>query len=64
MMTQRQRRRITYVAVTNMCNSELAELFPRFKGKDQIIVNGVVEAVLLAFTVQIKLKYEYPPAFV
>jgi len=60
-MTQRQRRRITYVAVTNTYNSELAELSLRFKGKDQILVNGVVEAVLLAFTVQISSSMNIRP---
>jgi len=32
--------------------------FPDVEGKDEILVDGAVEAVLLAFTVQIKPKHE------
>lgn len=47
-----------------MYNSELAELFVWFEEKDEVLVGGVAEAVLLAFAVQIKLKYECPSALV
>jgi len=46
---------MTYITLANMYNSELAELFLRFKEKDEILVGRAVEAVPLAFAVQIKL---------
>jgi len=39
---------------------KLAELFLQFKDKDEIFVDGTVEAVLSAYAVPIKLKYECP----
>lgn len=47
-----------------MYNSELAELFVRFEEKDEILVGGVAEAVLLMFAIQTKLMYQYPSALV
>ena len=44
-----------------MCMPKLAELFLRFKDKDEIFVDGTVQAVLSAYAVPIKLKYECPP---
>jgi hypothetical protein len=38
---------------------KLAELFLQFE-KDEVFVDGTVEAVLSAYTVPIKLKYECP----
>ena len=32
--------KITYITITNMFNSELAELLLRFKGKDEILVGS------------------------
>jgi hypothetical protein len=42
-------------------NPEFSDLFLRFKEKDEILVDGAVDAVLSALTVQIKLKYKSPP---
>ena len=39
----------------------MAELFLQFKEKDEVFVDGTVEAVLSAYAVPIKLKYECPP---
>lgn len=52
---------ITYIAIVKMCMPKLAELSLRPKDKDEIFVDVTVEAVLSAYTVPIKLKYEYPP---
>ena len=59
--TAPQRKRITYIALAKLCMPKLAELFLQFKDKDEIFVDGTVEAVLSAYAVPIKLKYECPP---
>ena len=59
--TAPQRKRITYIALAKICMPKLAELFLGFKGKDEIFADGAVEAVLSAYAVPIKLKYECPP---
>ena len=61
MTTVPQRKRVTYIALAKMCMPKLAELFLRFKDKDEIFVDGTVEAVLSAYAVPIKFKYECPP---
>jgi hypothetical protein len=59
--TPPQQKRITYIALAKMCMPKLAELFLRFKDKGEVFVDGSVEAVLSAYAVPIKLKYECPP---
>jgi hypothetical protein len=59
--TPPQRKRITYIALAKMCMPRLAELFSRFKGEDGMFADGTVEAVLSAYAVPIKLKYDCPP---
>ena len=59
--TPPQHKRITYIALTKMCMPRLAELLLQFKEKDEVFVEGTVEAVLSAYAVPIKLKYECPP---
>ena len=54
------RKRITYIALAKMCMPKLAELFLRFRENDEIFVDGSVEAVLSAYAVPIKLKYDCP----
>jgi len=61
-MTRLQQKWMTYISLTNMYNSESAELFLRFKEKVEILVSVAAEAVLLAFAVQI--KHECPLALV
>ena len=58
-----QHQRITYIALAKMCMPRLAELFLKFKEEDEVFVDGTVEAVLSAYAVPIKLKYECPPPF-
>jgi hypothetical protein len=59
--TPSQHKRITYIALAKMCMPRLAELFLQFKEKDEVFVEGTVEAVLSAYAVPIKLKYDCPP---
>jgi hypothetical protein len=59
-MTTPLRKRITYIALAKMCMPKLAELFLRFRERDEIFVDGSVEAVLSAYAVPIKLKYDCP----
>lgn len=59
--TPPQQKRITYIALAKMCMPRLAELFSRFKGQDEIFADGTVEAVLSAYAVPIKFKYDCPP---
>ena len=54
------RKRITYIALAKMCMPKLAELFLRFREKDEVFVDGSVEAVLSAYAVPIKFKYDCP----
>jgi hypothetical protein len=57
-----QHKRITYIALAKMCMPKLAELFLQFKEKDEVFVDGTVDAVLSSYAVPIKLKYECPPS--
>ncbi|KAH9013194.1 hypothetical protein EDB84DRAFT_1533406 [Lactarius hengduanensis] len=59
--TSQQQKRITYIALAKVCMPKLADLFLRFKDKDEVFVDEIVEAVLSAYAVPIKLKYECPP---
>jgi hypothetical protein len=59
--TPPQQKRITYIALTKVCMPKLAELFLQFKDKDEIFLDGSVEAVLSAYAVPVKLKYDCPP---
>lgn len=59
--TSQQQKRITYIALAKICMPKLADLFLQFKDKDEVFVDETVEAVLSAYAVPIKLKYECPP---
>jgi hypothetical protein len=61
MTTPPQQKRITYIALAKMCMPKLAELFLQFKDKDEMFLDGSVEAVLSAYAVPVKLKYDCPP---
>lgn len=49
-----------HIILTKMCMPLLAKLFSQFKGEDEILVDRIVKVVLLAYTILIKLKYNYP----
>jgi hypothetical protein len=55
-----QQKRITYIALAKMCMPKLAELFLQFK-KDEIFVDETIEAILSAYAIPIKFKYDCPP---
>ena len=57
-----QHKRITYIALAKICMPKLAELFLQFKERDEVFVDGTVDAVLSAYAVPIKFKYECPPS--
>ena len=58
--TSQPQKRITYIALAKICMPKLADLFLQFKDKDEVFVDEIVEAVLSAYAVPIKLKYECP----
>jgi hypothetical protein len=60
-MTPRHKR-IAYIPLAKLCMPTLAELLQQFKEKDEVFVKGIVGAVLSAYAVPIKLKYECPPS--
>jgi hypothetical protein len=56
-------KRITYIALAEMCMPKLGEIFLQFiKEMDEVFVDGTVGAVLSAYTVPIKPKYECLPS--
>ena len=61
-MTRVPQKWMVHITLANMYNGALAELLLRFKEQNDILLGGAAEAVLLAIAVQIKLKYECPPA--
>ncbi|KAJ7026944.1 hypothetical protein C8F04DRAFT_1008614 [Mycena alexandri] len=60
--TQTPQKRVTYIALTKKTMPMLVDLFLRFKEREEIYVNGTVEAVLSAYSIPVKLKYDCPPA--
>ena len=59
--TPPQQKRITYIALAKTCMPKLAELFLQFKEKDEIFVDETIEAILSAYAIPIKFKYDCPP---
>jgi hypothetical protein len=57
-----QHKRIAYIALAKLCMPTLADLFQQFKEKDEVFVDGTIGAVLSAYAVPIKPKYERPPS--
>ncbi|EAU83566.2 hypothetical protein CC1G_07939 [Coprinopsis cinerea okayama7 len=53
-------KRVTYIALSKKVMPMLVELFMRFKSAPQVYADGTVEAVLSAYSVPIKLKYDCP----
>ncbi|KAH9018228.1 hypothetical protein EDB83DRAFT_2528502 [Lactarius deliciosus] len=54
--TSQQQKRITYIALAKICMPKLADLFLQFKDEDEVFVDEIVEAVLSAYAVPIKLN--------
>jgi hypothetical protein len=59
--TPPQQKRITYIALAKTCMPRLAELFLQFKERDEIFVDETIEAILSAYAIPMKFKYDCPP---
>ncbi|KAI0300723.1 hypothetical protein B0F90DRAFT_1722805 [Multifurca ochricompacta] len=59
--TSSQKKRVTYIALAKMCMPKLADLFLQFKEKEEIFVDETIEAILSAYAIPIKFKYDCPP---
>ncbi|KAJ7102802.1 hypothetical protein C8R44DRAFT_682224 [Mycena epipterygia] len=60
--TQTPQKRITYIALAKKAMPMLVDLFLRFKDREEIYMDGTIEAVLSAYSIPVKLKYDCPPA--
>ncbi|KAJ6510816.1 hypothetical protein C8R45DRAFT_1207663 [Mycena sanguinolenta] len=60
--TQTPQKRITYIALAKKVMPMLVDLFIRFKEREEIFIDGTIEAVLSAYSIPVKLKYDCPPA--
>ncbi|KAJ7911535.1 hypothetical protein B0H13DRAFT_2009133, partial [Mycena leptocephala] len=60
--SQTPQKRITYIALAKKTMPMLVDLFLRFKEREEIFVDGTIEAVLSAYSIPVKLKYDCPPA--
>jgi hypothetical protein len=56
-----QRKRIMSIVFLRMFIPELAEPFMRLGSNNKILKDGTIRAVLSAYAVPTKLKYECPP---
>ncbi|EIW78018.1 hypothetical protein CONPUDRAFT_146079 [Coniophora puteana RWD-64-598 SS2] len=54
------RRQMTYIGLAKKVMPYLVELFVRFKDDVEVYSDGTVEAILSAYSIPIKLKYECP----
>ncbi|KAJ6531650.1 hypothetical protein DFH09DRAFT_1409114 [Mycena vulgaris] len=59
---QTPQKRITYIALAKKIMPMLVDLFLRFKAREEIYIDGTIEAVLSAYSIPVKLKYDCPPA--
>ncbi|KAL1725821.1 guanine nucleotide exchange factor in Golgi transport N-terminal-domain-containing protein, partial [Schizophyllum commune] len=55
-------KRITYIALTKRTMPLLVDLFLRFKNQPVIYTDGTLDAVLSAYAIPMKLKYDCPPS--
>lgn len=58
--TQAGQKRVTYIALSKKIMPTLAELFAKFKASSEVYEDGTIEAVLSAYSIPIKLKYDCP----
>ncbi|KAF5376426.1 hypothetical protein D9615_008633 [Tricholomella constricta] len=58
--TQTPQKRITYIAISKKTLPLLVDLFMRFKDDAEIYIDGTLEAVLSAYSIPVKLKYDCP----
>ncbi|KAF6747528.1 hypothetical protein DFP72DRAFT_604758 [Ephemerocybe angulata] len=57
---QTPQKRVTYIALSKKIMPMLVQLFMRFKASEDIYSDGTLEAVLSAYSIPIKLKYDCP----
>ncbi|KAF9445437.1 hypothetical protein P691DRAFT_805683 [Macrolepiota fuliginosa MF-IS2] len=57
---QTPQKRVTYIAIAKKTMPMLVELFLQFKSSLEIYVDGTVEAILAAYSIPMKLKYDCP----
>ncbi|TFK22523.1 hypothetical protein FA15DRAFT_757922 [Coprinopsis marcescibilis] len=57
---QAPQKRVTYIALSKKAMPLLVDLFMKFKSLSQVYSDGTVEAVLSAYSIPIKLKYDCP----
>ncbi|ESK90972.1 hypothetical protein Moror_16370 [Moniliophthora roreri MCA 2997] len=58
--SQTPQKRVTYIALAKKTMPLLVDLCLRFKDKAEIYVDGTLEAVLSAYSIPVKLKYDCP----
>ncbi|KAG5719178.1 MON2 like protein [Termitomyces sp. T112] len=58
--SQTPQKRITYIAISKKSLPMLVDLFMRFKLEPAIYIDGTLEAVLSAYSIPVKLKYDCP----
>ncbi|TFK71822.1 hypothetical protein BDN72DRAFT_409999 [Pluteus cervinus] len=58
--SQTPQKRVTYIALAKKTMPLLVNLFLRFKDQETIYVDGTLEAVLSAYSIPVKLKYDCP----
>ncbi|KAK7030884.1 Endocytosis and vacuole integrity protein [Paramarasmius palmivorus] len=58
--SQTPQKRITYIALAKKTMPLLVDLSLRFKDKAEIYIDGTLEAVLSAYSIPVKLKYDCP----
>ncbi|KAG5643461.1 hypothetical protein DXG03_000893 [Asterophora parasitica] len=59
--SQTPQKRITYIAISKKTLPMLVELYMRFNDNVDIYADGTLEAVLSAYSIPVKLKYDCPP---
>ncbi|KAJ2924060.1 hypothetical protein H1R20_g13035, partial [Candolleomyces eurysporus] len=57
---QTPQKRVTYIALSKKAMPMLVDLFMRFRSSLEIYTDGTLEAVLSAYSIPIKLKYDCP----
>lgn len=60
-LLQGSRKRITYIALTKKTMPLIVELYLRHREQLGIYADGTLEAILTAYAIPIKMKYDCPP---
>ncbi|KAF4587994.1 hypothetical protein EYR38_009955 [Pleurotus pulmonarius] len=60
-LTQTGPKRITYIALMKKTMPLLVDLYVQFKAKPDLYADGTLEAVISAYSIPIKMKYDCPP---